>query len=154
MKRLKNIQMVVVTQPSFIYYSGERYVATVPSPEYNWLYPIGSLLGSGLKVAASSDSPVVPLNPFIGLYAAVTRTAETGQTLLPHESIPALKALEMYTLNSAYASFEEMVKGCLSPGYLADLAVVSADPTQVPPEELKDIEVLMTMVDGQIVWQR
>jgi predicted amidohydrolase YtcJ len=47
-----------------------------------------------------------------------------------------------------------MVKGRLSPGYLADLAVVSADPTQVPPEELKDIEVLMTMVDGEIVWQR
>jgi hypothetical protein len=153
-KRLKNIQAVVVTQPSFIYYSGERYVATIPSPEFNWLYPIGSLLGSGLRVAASSDSPVVPSNPFIGLYAAVTRTAETGQTLLPHESIPALKALEIYTLNSAYASFEESVKGCLAPGYLADLAVVSADPTQVPPEELKDIEVLMTMVDGEIVWQR
>ena len=153
-KRLKNIQAVVVTQPSFIYYSGERYVATVPSPEFNWLYPIGSLLGSGLRVAASSDSPVVPSNPFIGLYAAVTRTAETGQTLLPHESIPALKALEMYTLNSAYASFEESVKGCLAPGYLADLAVVSADPTQVPPEALKDIEALMTMVDGEIVWQR
>lgn len=153
-KRLKNIQAVVVTQPSFIYYSGERYVATVPASEFNWLYPIGSLLGSGLKVAASSDSPVVPSNPFIGLYAAVTRTAETGQALLPQEGIPTLKALEMYTLNSAYVSFEEKVKGRLAPGYLADLAVVSTDPTQVPPNTLKDIEVLMTMVDGEIVWQR
>jgi predicted amidohydrolase YtcJ len=153
-ERLKNIQAVVVTQPPFIYYSGERYLATVPPSELNWLYPIGSLLGSGLKVAASSDSPVAPSNPFIGLYAAVTRTAETGQTLLPHEGIPALQALEMYTLNSAYASFEEKVKGRLAPGYLADLALMSADPTQVPPEALKDIEVLMTVVDGEIVWQR
>jgi predicted amidohydrolase YtcJ len=153
-KRLKNIQAVVVTQPPFIYYSGERYLATVPPSELNWLYSIGSLLRSGLKVAASSDSPVAPSNPFIGLYAAVTRTAETGQTLLPHEGIPTSQALEMYTLNSAYASFEERVKGRLAPGYLADLALMSADPTQVPPEALKDIEVLMTMVDGEIVWQR
>jgi len=153
-KRLKNVQAVVVTQPSFIYYSGERYLATVPPAELDWLYPIGSLLRSGLKVAASSDSPVVPSNPFIGIYAAVTRTAETGQTLLPQEGISTLKALEMYTLNSAYASFEEGVKGRLAPGYLADLAVVGADPTQASPETLKAIEVLMTMIDGEIVWQR
>ncbi len=153
-QRLKDIKAIVVTQPPFIYYSGERYLATVPPNDLNWLYPIGSLLGNGVEVAASSDSPVVGLNPLVGIYAAVTRAAETGQTLLPQEGISRLEALKMYTLNAAYASFEEGVKGCITPGRLADLVVLSDDPTKVPPEEIKEIKVVMTIVDGKVVWQR
>jgi len=153
-QRLKDIKAIVVTQPPFIYYSGERYLATMPQDDLRWLYPIGSLLSSGLRVAASSDSPVAGLNPLVGIYAAVTRAAETGQTLLPQEGISRLEALKMYTLEAAYASFEEGVKGCLTPGRLADLVVLSDDPTKVPPEEIKEIEVVMTIVDGKVVWQK
>jgi len=153
-QRLRNIKAMVVTQPPFIYYNGERYLATVPPGDLNWLYPIGSLLNSGLRVAASSDAPVAGLNPLVGIYAAVTRAAETGQILLPQEGISRLEALKMYTLEAAYASFEEGVKGCLAPGKLADLVVLSDEPTKVPPEEIKEIEVVMTIVDGKVVWQR
>ena len=153
-QRLKDMRAIVVTQPSFIYYSGERYLATVSLNDLDWLYAIGSLLASGVKVAASSDAPVVPSNPLVGIYAAVTRATETGQTLLPQEGISRLEALKMYTLEAAYASFEEGVKGCLTPGRLADLAVLSDDPTKVPPEEIKEIEVVMTIVDGKVVWQK
>lgn len=153
-QRLRNIKATIVTQPPFIYYNGERYLATLPPNDLNWLYSIGSLLASGVKVAASSDAPVVPPNPLVGIYAAVTRATETGQTLLPQEGISRLEALKMYTLEAAYASFEEGVKGCLTPGRLADLVVLSDDPTKVPPEEIKEIEVVMTIVDGKVVWQK
>lgn len=153
-RRLKRMGAMVVTQPLFIYYNGERYLATVSQDEMKWFYPIGSLLSSGIEVAASSDSPIVPFDPLIGMYAAVTRKAETGQSVLPQEGISSLEALKIYTLGAAYASFEEKLKGSIATGKLADLVVLSDDPTRVPPEEIKEIQVLMTIVDGKVVWER
>jgi len=154
MQRLRHINAIVVTQPSFLYYSGERYLATVPPHELDWLYPVGSLLRNGVRVAASSDAPVAPVNPLVGIYAAVTRTAQTGHTLLPQEGTTKRRALEMYTINSAYASFEEKAKGRIAPHRLADLVVLSEDPIEVPPEKIPEIEVTMTIIDGKVVWQR
>ena len=78
-RRLKNLGAVVVSQPPFIYYHGERYLAQVPADIQTWLYPFKSLLDNGIVVAGSSDSPVVPPNPLVGIGAAVTRKAESGQ---------------------------------------------------------------------------
>lgn len=153
-ERLARIKAVIVTQPPFLYYSGERYLETVAKEQLRWFYPFGSLLQRGLKVAASSDSPVVPSSPLIGIYAAVTRKAETGQTLLSQECISPGQALEMYTINAAYASFEEKLKGSIAPGKLADLVLWDADPTQVPAEKIKDIQVLLTIIDGKVVWEK
>jgi len=153
LERLSKLHAVVVTQPPFLYYSGERYLATVPAHRLPWLYRIKSLLNAGLIVAASSDSPVVPNNPLVGIYAAVTRQAETGQQLLPEECIPASQAMAMYTVNAAYASFEEDIKGSVTPGKLADIVVLSNDPTRSPPEQIKDIKVEMTLIGGKVVWE-
>jgi hypothetical protein len=153
-QRLKALQAVVVTQPPFIYYSGERYLETLPPTQLKWLYPIGSWLRNGLKIAASSDSPVVPLNPLIGIYAAVTRAAETGQVLSPNEGVSPLEALQMYTVGAAHASFEERIKGSITPGKLADLVVLSDDPSQASPEEIKEIEVRMTIIGGEVIWEK
>jgi hypothetical protein len=154
MRRLKETGAVVVTQPPFIYYSGERYLATVPAGDLEWLYAIGSLRGSGIRVAASSDAPVVPFSPLVGIYAAVTRRTESKQTVLPHECISPLEALKSYTLDAAYASFEEETKGSISQNNLADLVVLSEDPTKVPPDRIKEIQVLTTILDGKVVSQR
>jgi predicted amidohydrolase YtcJ len=154
MKRLKGTGAMVVTQPPFIYYSGERYLATVPPGDLEWLYAVGSLRASGIRLAASSDAPVVPFNPLVGIYASVTRIADSGQTLLPAESISALEALKSHTIDAAYASFEEGSKGSISPGKLGDLVVLSDDPTTVPPDRIKGIQVLTTVLDGKVVWQR
>ena len=153
-KRLASIKAVVVTQPAFIYYSGERYLRTVTGKQLNHLYPIATLIKADLEVAASSDCPVVPPNPMSGIYAAVSRTAETGQNLLPEEYISPLEALSMYTNVAAYASFEEDIKGSIALGKLADLVVLNGDPTKVTPDEIKDLEVEMTIVGGEIVWER
>jgi hypothetical protein len=106
-----------------------------------------------LIVAGSSDSPVVPDNPLVGIYAAVTRKAESGQELLPEEGVSTRQALAMYTINAAYASFEEDIKGSITPGKLADIVVLSNDPAQVLPEQIKDIKVEMTILGGKVVWE-
>jgi len=153
LKRLSKLQAVIVTQPPFLYYSGERYLAQVPASQLKWLHRIKSPLSSGLVVAGSSDSPVVPNNPLVGIYAAVTRKAESGQQLLPQECISAKEALAMYTINAAYASFEEGIKGSITPGKLADMVVLSNNLLKAPPEQIKDIQVEMTIIGGKLVWE-
>jgi predicted amidohydrolase YtcJ len=136
-----------------LFYSGERYLATVPESQLPWLYRIKSPLEKGVVVAAASDTPVVSCNPLVGVYAAVTRQTESGQSLLPEERITVQQALALYTVNAAYASFEEKIKGSLSPGKLADMVVLSDDPTKAPPEKIKDIKVEMTIIGGEVVWE-
>jgi len=153
LQRLGKLKAMVVTQPPFIYYSGERYLATLPPERQRWLYRIKSFLDAGLVVAASSDSPVVSDNPLPGIYAAVTRRAESGQGLLPEEAVSPQQALAMYTTNAAYASFEDNIKGTIAPGKLADMVILSADPLKSPPEQLKDIRVEMTILDGKVAWE-
>ncbi len=152
-ERLATLGAVVATQPPFLYYSGDRYLSLVPAERQPWLYRFRSLMGSGVTVAASSDSPIVSHNPLAGVYAAVTRKTRSGRAILPEESISPTEALAMYTTNAAYAAFEEDVKGSITPGRLADLVVLSGDPTAVEPEELPGIKVEMTMVGGEVVWK-
>jgi predicted amidohydrolase YtcJ len=153
LERIKKLGLIIVTQPSFIYYSGERFLATVPESKQPWLDVIKSPLDKGIMVAGSSDAPIVAADPFVGIYAAVTRLAESGQTLRPEERITAEQALALYTTNAAYTSFEEKIKGSITPGKLADILVLSDDPTRVPPEKIKDIKVEMTMIGGEVVWE-
>jgi len=153
LERLSKLRALVVTQPPFLYYSGERYLATLSPSQLQSLYRIKSFLSSGLTVAASSDCPVVPANPLVGLYGAITRQAASGQRLLPEECISASQALALYTTNAAYSSFEEDIKGSITRGKLADMVVLSGDPIKSPPEEVKDIKVEMTIIDGEVVWE-
>lgn len=153
LKRLSRLKAMVVTQPPFVYYSGERYLAIIPPAQIRWLYRIRSFLDGGLVVAGSSDCPVAPDNPLVGIYAAVTRRAESGEELSPEEGISAEQALAMYTINAAYASLEEDIKGSITPGKLADMVVLSDDPLKSPPEQIKDIRVEMTILDGGVVWE-
>jgi len=152
LERLKRVRAIVVTNPSFIFYSGERYLKTVPTEQGRWLYRTRSFLENGLKPAAGSDSPIAPINPFAGISAAVTRKADSGTAVVPEERISSLEALGMYTRNAAYASFDEPVKGSIAVGKLADLALLSADPTRVPPDEIQEIQVELTIVGGKIAW--
>jgi predicted amidohydrolase YtcJ len=153
-KRMASLGVMVVTQPSFIYYHGERYLKTVPDSNLKHLYPIATLFKSGVEVVASSDCPVVLANPLMGIYSAASRRAENGDFVLPDESVSPLEALRMYTLGAAKATFEEGIKGSLAPGKLADLVVLNGDPTKLPIDEIKNIEVEMTIVDGEVVWEK
>ena len=118
------------------------------------LYRFKSLWNAGLTIAAGSDFPVVPHQPLLGIYAAVTRVTEQNQHLLPDEVITPYQAMMMYTINAAIASGEESIKGSITPGKLADLVVLSDDPLAVKPEKIKEIKVEMTIIGGKIVWSK
>jgi predicted amidohydrolase YtcJ len=153
-RRIASLGISIVTQPSFIYYSGDRYLKTVPAFQLKHLYPIKTLVEKGVHVAASSDCPVAPADPLIGMYSAITRMSETGETLGPREGISPTEALRLYTEYGAKTSFEETTKGSITPGKVADLVVLSDDPTAVTPEEVKNITVEATILDGKVVWDR
>ncbi|OGP65013.1 MAG: hypothetical protein A2170_02875 [Deltaproteobacteria bacterium RBG_13_53_10] len=156
-KRIAALGITVVAQPPFIYYNGSRYLRTVLDPDLKHLYPIGTLVNDGVHVVGSSDCPIVPPNPMIGIYAAISRKTDLDEVVLPEEKILPEKALRMYTGEAARAGFDEMAKGSITPGKLADLVVLSADPTAVPADEIdeiKEIEVEMTLVNGEIVWEK
>jgi len=145
---------MVVTQPSFIYYNGDRYLQTVPNYQLKSLYPIGSLMRSGVHVAGSSDCPIAPPNPLIGIYAAVNRRTKTGNKVLSEESITPLVSLKLYTTYAARATLQERNLGSITPGKMADLIVLNGDPTTLPPDDLKNIQVEMTVINGRILWDK
>ncbi|MFC1872591.1 amidohydrolase [Chloroflexota bacterium] len=153
LKQLAGLPIIIVTQPAFLFYNGERYLSTVPRRMQPWLYRIGSLLKAGIKVAGSSDTPVVPANPLSGICAAVTRRAENGQELTPKESIEIHSALSLYTTAPAYASFSENRLGTITPGKLADMILLSEDPTNVLPEHIPELRVEKTILGGKVVWE-
>jgi predicted amidohydrolase YtcJ len=153
-KRLSQLGAVVASQPPFLYYSGERYLSQVSPEAQLRLYPFRSLLEGGIVVTGSSDSPVVPLNPLVGIYSAVTRRAESGQSVLEGQTVSTEQALKMYTLNGAFAACEESVKGSLRPGKLADIIMLSENPLNSSKENLKNIKVERTIIGGEVVWEK
>jgi predicted amidohydrolase YtcJ len=152
-KRLASLGVMVVTQPAFIYYNGDRYLKTVPRQDLAYLYPLKTLLENGLSIAASSDFPIDPPNSLIGLYSAVTRRSKTGEVVSEKQAVPPWAALSMYTRHAARATFDEGIRGSIAPGKAADLIMLSGDPTRVPPEDIKEIKVEMTMIGGEIAWK-
>lgn len=151
-KRMASLGIMVVTQPAFIYYNGDRYLETVPGEQLQHLYPIRILTKSGIQVAGSSDCPIVPPNPLIGIYAAISRMSERGEIVSAKEGIVPMEAVRMYTNYAARANFEEKIKGSIAPRKLADLVVLNGDPTRIPPDEIKDLKVKMTILNGEVVW--
>ncbi len=150
---LKDIGAVVVSQPAFLYYNGDRYLSYVPQEQKPWLYRLGSFHRAGIRVAFSSDSPVAEPDPLMGLYASVARLTAQGKDILPLELITLPEAMHMYTYNGAYASFEEEIKGSIEEGMLADLVLLSPNPLEVGLKSIKDVKVLLTIVGGKIVYE-
>jgi hypothetical protein len=149
-QRIKELGMIVSVQPKCVIteFSVWSAVERLGSERARWLYPIKTLIKEGIQVTGGSDCPMEPLSPLRGIQAAVTRQ------FFPEEQITVDEALRMYTVNAAYASFEETVKGSVEEGKLADLTVLSDDPTAVPPSKIGDINVDMTIVGGKVVYQK
>ena len=151
MDRMAELDLVVATQPRFLFEQGDGFLASCGPERILRVYPFRSLLDRGIRVAGSSDCPVVSHDPLLGIRDAVLRRTEEGEVLAPDERLSPEQALRLFTLDAARASFEEDGKGSIRPGKLADLAVLSGDPLSVPPERIGDIEVRLTIVDGEIV---
>jgi predicted amidohydrolase YtcJ len=152
-ERIAKAGVMVVTQPSFLYYNGDRYLRQVPPQRQPYLYPLRSLLGAGVRLAAGSDCPVVGPEVVAGLYGAVARRSKGGQEVGGEESISIEEALGVYTMGAAYSFFAEGERGSIAPGRLADLVVLSGDPLACGVGELLALRGQMTIVGGQVVWR-
>jgi hypothetical protein len=124
-------------------------------------YAFRRIWDSGAVLSFGSDSPGTNasryyLNPMLGLYAAVTRKTLSGQPeggWFPQEKITIEEAIQAYTLNTAYAAFEESIKGSITVGKLADYVIVSDNLLTMDPDNIKDVTVLTTIVGGKVVYE-
>jgi predicted amidohydrolase YtcJ len=115
------------------------------------------LLDSGATLAFGTDWSVAPLNPILSVYAAVTRRTLDGKNpkgWIPEQKITVEEAVRAYTMGSAYAEFQETVKGSITPGKLADVVILSRDIFKIDPKDIEGVRVDMTVVDGRVVYER
>jgi len=147
--RAAELGVIAVPQGRFATELGDGMLAAVGPARHGWLYRQRSLLEAGMVLPGSSDRPVVTGAPLLGIADMVNRRTASGAPFNPGEALTAEQALRAYTWGSAYASRQEHVKGSIAPGLLADLVVLSEDPTAVSPERIAGLTVLATIVGGQ-----
>jgi predicted amidohydrolase YtcJ len=149
-KRIKKLGLIVSIQPKCVIseFSVWTAIDRLGIERARLLYPIKTLINEGIKVIGGSDSPMEPLSPLLGIQAAVTRQ------FFPEEQITFDEALGMYTVNAAYAAYEEDVKGSIEEGKLADLTIISGNPRTTPMNKIGDISVKMTIMGGKVVYQK
>lgn len=143
---------VVVTQPGFLYSYGEKYAAEVDKDVHPWLYRAKSFLRQGVPVVGSSDCPIAPLTPLVGIGAAMTRCSQEGTLINETERLSLSEAIALFTTAGSWVGFEEVKKGRIVPGMLADLVILDRDIAQVQPEDIHHMQVQTTILGGQIVW--
>lgn len=144
--------IAITQQPNFTYTLEGRYVANLDGERLETNNPLRTPMNHGIHVAISSD--ILPIGPWVGIYAAVTRKGMSGRVFGPGEAISRVEALKGYTSKGAWLTREENIKGMLVPGMLADMIVLSADPLSVPDEDLLRIETLETWLGGQRVFKK
>jgi predicted amidohydrolase YtcJ len=147
--RMKRLGIIPVPTGAWIYL-GRAFKGT--QAEVPFIYR--TLLDEGFRPPGNSDSlGSMPesTNPFFSMWAMVTRKTRSGALLAPEQAISPAEAIRIYTMYGAYSGFEEKIKGSIEEGKLADLIIVSEDPLTVPPDNLKDIRVETTIIDGEVV---
>lgn len=152
--RLRALGVIDASASGFLHGLGDAYIANRGPEEMRWMWPHRSLIDAGIPAPGHSDCPVCSPNPWLGIHGLVTRRTASGQELGTEERIGPLEAIRAYTLDGAYAGWEERIKGSLAPGKLADLVVLDRDPLKIPVEELRSVGTDMTIVAGQVVFQK
>ncbi|HEY0078361.1 MAG TPA: amidohydrolase [Pyrinomonadaceae bacterium] len=155
--RFRDLGVVASMQPSHAI-SDKRW-AQARLGEYRVLgaYAWHAMRSFGVRVPFGTDWPVEPINPYLGLYAAVTRQSTEGEPVggwWPQERLSIADAIRCYTAESAYASFEEREKGQIAPGMLADMLVHTRDLLTIRPEEILQTEADITIFGGRVVYER
>ena len=157
---MKELGVCANMQPAWFYKDADAMKYILGETVIRTFQPYRSLLDAGVIVNGGSDHMVKwdanksinPYNPFLGMWTMITRTTERGSVILPSEAITREEALKIYTINNAFASFEESIKGSIEPGKLADMAVLTDDILTCPVDKIKDLESVMTLLGGNIVY--
>jgi hypothetical protein len=148
--RAARLGVIAVPQGRFATELGDGMTAAVGPERAPWLYRQRSLLDAGMVLPGSSDRPVAEGAPLLGIHDMVNRRASSGAAFNQAEAVTVEEALRAYTWGSAYASRAEASKGSVEAGKLADFAVLSEDPTSVSPGRIASLEVLATIIGGEV----
>jgi predicted amidohydrolase YtcJ len=156
-RRFGALKVVASMQPFHIIDDGRWAWKRLDEKRLKGTYAFRSLLDSGGVLAFGSDSPVAPINPMFGLYAAVTRRTLDDKNpggWIPEQKISVDEAVRAFTWGSAFGEFQETTKGTLEPGMLADMVVLSEDVFTIDPTKLREVTAFMTIVDGKVAFER
>ena len=157
LKRFASQKVVASMQPFHIIDDGRWAWKRLDAPRLKGTYAFRTILDTGGVLAFGSDSPVAPLNPIWGVYAAVTRRTlddKNPSGWIPEQKITVDETVRAFTWGSAYAEFQDSEKGTLAPGMLADFVVLSDDIFSIDPTKIRDVTVLKTVVNGKVVFER
>lgn len=157
LERFTKNDILALVQPIFLHYDTGIVEARVGKELAATSYAFKSLVDLGVHTSFGTDSPVEDMAPLPNIYCAVTRQNLRGEPaggFHPEECMDIYAAVDAYSVESAYASFEEKTKGRLLPGYVADLVVLDKDIFTINPNDILKTHVDMTMVNGQIVFER
>ena len=150
--RMKALGVVATPFCTYVYHHGEK-MRYYGEQRLEWMFAQRSFIDSGVVSTGATDYPPGPFEPLLGIQSCVTRTDSTGKEWGINQKVSVEEALRLYTLNGAYASFEENIKGSVEVGKLADLVVLGSDPTQIDPLGIKDIQIMRTILGGKTVYE-
>ena len=156
LERFKDTDTIAYVQPIFLHYDLHIVEDRVGNELAQTSYGFRTMEDLGIKTAYGTDAPVEDLSPFECMYCAITRKDLSGypkKGFYPNEVVSIDAAINRYTMGSAYASFEEDIKGTIAVGKLADLVVIDKDLFTIDVDEVKNVKVALTMIGGEIVYQ-
>lgn len=161
LKRMRKLGIIGSFYPHHTWYWADRHISTFIGMERaSRIDPMKSAIDAGVVTIAHSDAPIAGIGdpffgaePLFGIWCAVNRKTRNGVLLGPEERITPMEGIRAYTINAAYASFEENIKGSIEPGKLADFAVLSENPCEIDPGEIRNIKVERTIIGGETVFQ-
>ena len=151
---MKEIGMIPSIFVGHTYFWGDVHVKNFGLDRGTHISPAGSALKLGLPINFHQDTPVTKPNMMHSVWCAVNRISRSGKVLAEEERISVLDALKAVTIGSSYEYFEEDEKGSLKVGKKADFAILDQDPLTIDPMELKDIVVMKTIKDGEVIYER
>ena len=153
--RFAQLHVIASVQPYHAIDDGRWAENRIGHDRASRTYAFRTFLDHKVRLAFGTDWDVAPLNPMLGLYAAVTRATLDGKNpngWFPEQKLTLAEAIEAYTMGSAYAEFQDQDKGSITTGKLADMVLLSDDLFSIPPEKIRDVKVLKTFVGGKIVY--
>lgn len=152
--RLKRLGVMPGSSVGFIYELGPAHVVGLGAERMKYYFPHKTYIEKGIISAGNSDWFVTSANIAKQLHCVVTRKGYNGQVIAGHQALPVVEALKLYTINAAYASFEENIKGSIETGKLADFTVLDRDILTIPPDDIINMKPEMVIVGGEVVYQK
>lgn len=152
LERMARAGLVMSTQPSMLFSEGDSWLTLLGEDRVRGFMPMRSALAAGLHVQINSDYPCSPLNPFVGIQAAVARTTRAGVVIGAEESVTVGEALAMMTTAPAHTIDEADRAGALRPGSFGDAVILDEDPFRVPAHRLGEVRVGTTVLAGRVVF--